>query len=139
MINREWKMYNPRVTKDFDTYTMFFKSDSIELSDTGDLKAIECKNFEILKQTIGLRAVPESISQLKRVRSLKESGSNLFIGQGYVWGFAIEAVDIFLDDDSPVGLLIEELDDIVLPCGGLLRTVGDEINIEFIKNEEDIG
>lgn len=132
-------MYNPRVTKDHDKYSMYLKSDTIEMTDDGELRSVEGKNFEILKQTIGLRAVPESTASLKRVRSLKESGSKMFVGQGYVWEFAIEAVDIFLSDDNPVGLLEEELNDIVLPCGNLLKTMGEEINIEFIKNEEDIG
>lgn len=131
-------MYNPRVTKDFDRYLMFLKSDDIRMADEGDLSTIEGKNFEILKQTIGLRAVPEAMSSLRRVRSLKESGSEIFVGQGYVWEFAIEAVDIFLEDENPVGLLVSELDDIVLPCGSVLCTSGDDVNIEFIKQDNAV-
>ena len=131
-------MYNPRVTKDFDTYRMFVKSDDIVLSDDGDLKSVEGKNFEILKQTIGLRAIPEPISDLNTVRSLKDAGSKDFVGSGYTWDFAIEAVDIFLsDDNNPVGLLLEELDSIVLPDGNSLKTTGDDKNIEFIKGNFD--
>jgi hypothetical protein len=105
------------------------------MQEGGDLRTVEGKNFEILKQSIGLRAVPETISSLRRVRSLKESGSKKFVGQGYFWEFAIEAVDIFLEDGDPVGLLSKEMNNIVLPCGSLLITQGEGINVEFIKNE----
>jgi len=132
-------MYNPRVTKDFDTFRMFLKSEDIVLSDDGNLRSTEGKNFEILKQTIGLRAIPESVSALKKVRSVKDLGSENFKGTGYVWDFAIEAVDIFLGDDgNPVGLLQDELNDTVLPCGNVLKTSGDDLNLEFLKGDFDV-
>lgn len=126
-------MDNSRITKDYDVYRMFFKSEAIKLSDEGDFGNIDRKNFEILKQTIALRSTPEQILPLKYTRSVKEYGSTKFVGLGYIWEFAIEAVDIFFDKGDPVGILVKELDGIVLPCGGVLRTVGDGCNIEFIK------
>jgi hypothetical protein len=115
---------------------MFLQDAAIILSDE-DVVSDEGKNFEMIKQAIALRATPMELEPLRRVRSLSESGSDRFVGLGYVWEFAIEAVCIFEDDNGPIGLLISELHNIVLPCGETLHTMGTEINLEFQKLEPE--
>lgn len=134
-------MSNSKLSKEFETYRVFIKDDEIEISDMADFTDMKCKNFEILVQSIGLRANPISISEVKKVRSVKEYGSTEFVGLGFVWDFAVETVDAFYDDGDDVKLLRNELHGIVLPNGKSLSTKGDTINTEFIKGEfyEDIG
>lgn len=131
-------MENFRVSKDYDIYRVIIKSDSMKkdricMSADNDLSNIDRKNYEILKQTIALRSVPETTKEIWLTRSVKDYGSTKFHGQGYIWDFAIEAVDIFYANGDDVGILKKELEGIVLPCGNILHTSGDECNIEFLK------
>jgi hypothetical protein len=103
------------------------------MSSSGAVSNIDRKNYEILKQTIGLRAVPETITDIWLTRSVKDYDSVKFYGQGYVWEFAIEAVDIFYSNGDDIGVLNKEIEGIVLPCGSVLHTSGEECNIEFMK------
>lgn len=97
------------------------------------------KNFEILIQGIGLRAMPVIMNDPLPIEDLAVAGAPSLTGEGYVWKFVAEFPEAFrdykvVDQDSreaKVGLLISELNGIVLETGVVLDTFGVGINIEF--------
>lgn len=98
------------------------------------------KNFEILLQSIGLRAMPTVMNNPCPVMCLEEHCAPTLVGEGYVWKFAVEFGDAFMDYsvNNPVGLLIRELDGVIIESGVRLTTVDDSCcghikNIEFIR------
>jgi hypothetical protein len=56
--------------------------------------------------------------------------------EGFVWEFSVETEGAFATKTSSVGLLIAELDGIVLPSGAILSTSGGGQNIEFIRQDD---
>lgn len=113
------------------------------------------KNFEVMVQAIGLRAMPVILTNPTPVSSLEEAGAPTMSGEGFVWKFASELEFVYENFGprgtvGPVGHLIDELHGIVLPSGAVIRTryvpnnecntgCGDintqTVNVEFIRTE----
>jgi hypothetical protein len=77
-------------------------------TDTDRIKNGQQSNFNSLVQAIGLRSNIEWLTDPK-----KESGTlpNDIKGKAihWIWTFDVERDDVFLKDDDPVGLLIDDL------------------------------
>lgn len=102
---------------------------------TGNIQDESQKSFELLIQSIGLRVLPIILNNPTAVAALENSGAPTLTGEGFVWRFASEQRDAFATKTSPVGLLVEELNGIVLPNGAVLQTAGVGTNIEFMRND----
>ena len=102
------------------------------------------KNFAVLLMSIGLRAMPVILSNPTPVLDLSTQTMEL-TGEGFVWKFAVERGVQFFNftpygTPGPVGLLVDDLDGIVLPSGVRVTTVtgsqsGWAQNIAFSKME----
>lgn len=105
----------------------------INIQTTGDIKDQSQKNFEIIFQAIGLRSVPCIMNDPEAVAALELHGAKALTGEGFIWKFASDRANIFYDysDDNPVGLLINDLNGLVIASGVQLNTTGDNANIEF--------
>ena len=103
---------------------------------TGNIHDGSQKNFEVLVQSIGLRAMPIILNDPMAVAELSDENAPTLTGEGFVWKFAIEFRDAFKTTTSPTGLLVEELNGIVLPNGTILDTAGAGLNIEFERSEQ---
>jgi hypothetical protein len=108
----------------------------VNIAVTGNIQDPSQKNFEVLVQSIGLRAMPALMSDPAPVAALENAGATTLTGEGFVWRFASEREGVFATDASPVGLLVAELNGIVLPNGTILDTAGAGQNIEFIRSEQ---
>jgi len=98
---------------------------------TGDISDQTQKNFELIIQSIGLRAMPIILNNPLAVADLASDGASAVTGEGFVWVFSVETEAAFATKDDPVGLLVEEMDGIVLLNGAIIRTSGGGQNIEF--------
>lgn len=133
------------VTGKLQYYTVWCKSpgahtdpsnaSGVNLKITGSIADETQKNFELMVQSIGLRAMPIILNNPEAVSDLAEDGADTLTGEGFVWRFGVEQRGIFATATSDFGLLIEEIDGIVLPNGAILRTTGPNQNIEFEKQE----
>lgn len=100
------------------------------------------KNFEILLMSIGLRAMPIILSSPLAVVELNIYTREL-VGEGFIWKFAVERGAQFYNftpykTPGPVGLLVDDLDGIILPSGVRITTIngsatGWSKNIAFSK------
>ncbi len=133
------------VTGDLQIYTVWCKSSEaytdpenatgVNIRITGDIADETQKNFELIVQSVGLRAMPIIIKDPLPVSDLTEDGASFVTGEGFVWQFGVEQFDIFATKTNDFGLLIEEMNNIVLPNGAILKTTGTKQNIEFEKQE----
>ena len=133
------------VTGDLQYYTVWCKSPSaysdpenatgINVKITGDIADETQKNFEVIVQSVGLRAMPIIIKDPQPVSDLTEDGASSVTGEGFVWQFGVEQVGIFATKANDSGLLVEEMNGIVLPNGAILSTTGKKQNIEFEKQD----
>jgi hypothetical protein len=85
------------------------------------------KNFEVFLMSIGLRAMPVVLSDPAAVIKLEDYTLEL-TGEGFIWKFAVERGVQFFNftpygTPGPVGLLIDELDGVILPSGVRITTV----------------
>lgn len=134
------------LTSDMQYYVVYAKSDyaytnpdnatGINIRITENINDPCQKNFEILLQSIGLRAMPVIMNNPEAVISLSAAGAPTLTGEGYVWKFACEFAEAFTNyknygTPGPTGLLIDELDGIILPTGAVIKTYGTGLNIEF--------
>ncbi len=105
----------------------------VNIQVTGEIQDQSQKNFEIIFQAIGLRAVPSIMNDTEAVAELADVGAPTLTGEGFVWKFACEIDNIFYDytNDDPVGLLVEDLNGLVIDSGVQLITQGAGINVEF--------
>ena len=107
---------------------------------TGNIADESQKNFEVLIQAIGLRAMPVVMNDPVAVANVATVGATQIAGEGYVWKFAIER-DVYFKNDGPtgtisdVGHLVDELNGIILPSAAVLVTSGLPQNIEFAVTE----
>jgi hypothetical protein len=102
------------------------------------------KNFEILLMSIGLRAMPVILANPTPVMELNDYTIELS-GEGFVWKFAVERGVQFYNftpygTPGPVGLLVDDLDGVILPSGVRITTVngsptGIAKNIAFTRME----
>ena len=103
----------------------------INIRITGDIADETQKNFELLIQSIGLRTMPIILNDPLAIADLATDGATSVTGEGFVWQFSVEAERAFATKDSNVGLLVEEMNGIVLVNGAVLETSGPSQNIEF--------
>lgn len=90
-------------------------------SETDKLKLSQQANFNSLVQAIGLRSNVEwEQNPIKHTGALPVP----FEGRGtyWTWDFYVEREDVFLKDDNPVGLLLEDLHNVPV-LSGLEETV----------------
>lgn len=85
------------------------------------------KNFEVLLMSIGLRAMPVVLADPVAVEELAEYTVELS-GQGFIWKFAVERGVQFYNftpygTPGPVGLLVDDIDGVILPSGVRVTTV----------------
>lgn len=85
------------------------------------------KNFEVLLMSIGLRAMPVVLSNPAPVLELADYTLELS-GEGFVWKFAVERGVQFYNftpygTPGPVGLLVDDLDGVILPSGVRITTI----------------
>lgn len=102
------------------------------------------KNFEVLLMSISLRAMPVILSNPIPILDLT-TVTNELSGEGFVWKFAVERHGQFKNytpygTPGPVGLLIDDLDGLVLPSGVRITTVSNSPstwaqNISFTATE----
>lgn len=102
------------------------------------------KNFEVLLMSIGLRAMPVTLSDPSAVFRLEDYTPELS-GEGFIWKFAVERGVQFYNFTpygcpGPVGLLVDDLDGVILPSGVRVTTVNGSPsnwakNIAFSKLE----
>jgi hypothetical protein len=103
------------------------------------------KNFEVLLMSIGLRAMPVILSNPQPVQQLNDYTHELS-GEGFVWKFAVERGVQFYNftpygTPGPVGLLVDDLDGVILPSGVRITTSPGSMsgwaqNITFLRMEE---
>lgn len=111
----------------------------VNIKVTNNLSDISQKNFEVLLQSIGLRAMPVIMNNPVATEDLDLMGAPTLIGEGYVWKFAVERSDIFTNDGptgtiGEIGFLVDDIHNIVLPSGVTIKTKGVGINVEFVKH-----
>lgn len=131
-----------------ESYVVYCKSDDaftspetatgVNVRTTGNIQDVSQKNFEILIQTIGLRASPVILSEPAAVEELADEGAEEIDGEGFVWSFTTERADHFVLGADPVGLLKEELGGIVLQNGAVVHSAGVDQNIEFRVRTEHV-
>jgi hypothetical protein len=102
------------------------------------------KNFEVLLMSIGLRAMPVILTNPVAVFQLQDYTLELS-GEGFVWKFAVERGVQFYNftpygEPGPVGLLVDDLNGVILPSGVRVTTVtgsptGWAKNIAFSRME----
>jgi hypothetical protein len=85
------------------------------------------KNFEVLLMSIGLRAMPVVLSDPYAVLELADYTLELS-GEGFIWKFAVERGVQFFNftpygSPGPVGLLVDDLNGVILPSGVRITTV----------------
>ena len=100
------------------------------------------KNFEVLLMSIGLRAMPVVLTDPIAVIELADYTTEL-AGEGFVWKFAVERDVMFFNftpygTPGPVGLLVDDLNGVILPSGVRVTTVrgspsGWDKNIAFTR------
>lgn len=102
------------------------------------------KNFEVLLMSIGLRAMPVILADPIAVFQLQDYTLELS-GEGFIWKFAVERGVQFYNftpygTPGPVGLLVDDIDGVILPSGVRVTTVPGSPsawakNIAFSKME----
>jgi hypothetical protein len=122
------------------------KSRGVNIQVTGDIIDQSQRNFELLLQSVALRAMPSVMNDPKAVLLLELENAPTLTGDGFIWRFAADMDDIFenfspMGTPGPVGLLVDELDGIILDSGVRLTTVdgspsGIPKNIEFLRTGE---
>jgi len=116
----------------------------INIQTTGNPLDQSQKNFDIFLQSIGLRALPVVMNDPVPVLELAEL-TNELSGEGFQWNFAVERGVQFYNftpygTPGPVGLLIDDLDGVILPSGVRVTTVTGSItgwaqNVAFYRVE----
>lgn len=97
------------------------------------------KNFEVLVQSIGLRAMPVIMNDPQATMDLSILGAPTLTGEGFRWVFSVEVDDVFSTyandgTENTTGLLVEELNGIVMPSAVILDTSPGG-NIEFVRQD----
>ena len=131
-----YKMYTLSTGATTDPLT----ATGVNMHATGDITDESQKNFEVIIQAIGLRAMPVIMNNPVAVANVADEGALNIAGEGYVWKFAVERGDIFNNAGpngtvSPVGFLIDEMNGVVLPNAVMLITSGIDQNVEFQVSE----
>lgn len=133
------------LTSDLQYYTVWCESPNavsdpanatgINIRFTNDIADETQKNFELLVQSIGLRAMPTILNEPLAVSDLEADGASSVTGEGFVWLFSVEQEDVFATKTDEIGMLMLELNGIVLPNGVVLNTNSGNQNIEIEAKE----
>jgi hypothetical protein len=112
----------------------------VNIQTTGSVSDESQKNFEVVIQGIGLRAMPVIMNDPIAVSNVADEGATEIAGEGYVWKFAVERADYFENTGpngtiGPVGFLVDEMDGIVLPSAVTIITQGGSQNVQFMVSE----
>ena len=99
----------------------------VNIQVTGDPLDESQKNFEVFLMSIGLRAMPVVLSDPVAVIQLADYTLELS-GEGFIWKFAVERGVQFFNftpygTPGPVGLLVDDLDGVIIPSGVRITTV----------------
>ena len=88
------------VSRNIQYYTVYAKSPNafsdpslatgVNIKVTGNYADISQKCFEVLLQSIGLRAMPVLMSEPVAYARLEDQGAPTLCGEGFVWKFATE-------------------------------------------------
>lgn len=108
----------------------------VNIKTTGNIKDPTQKNFELLVQGVALRASPVILQEPDAVADLSAVGSQSLSGEGFVWCFGTERAEQFGSSSDPVSLLKSEMNGLVLNTGVILKTSGNQQNIEFRKKSK---
>lgn len=116
---------------------------SINIYVTSNIRDQSQRNFEILLQSIGLRSMPNAMTDPEAVLDLSLAGAPSLTGEGYVWKFAVEHPGVFATYtagviSNPTGLLLVDLDGVILDSNVRVTTVdsspsGISKNIEIVR------
>ena len=116
----------------------------VNIQATGNPLDESQKNFEVFLMSIGLRAMPVILSDPLPVLELADYTTELS-GEGFVWKFAVERGVQFYNftpygTPGPVGLLIDDLDGVIIPSSVRITTVtgspsGWAQNVTFTRME----
>lgn len=116
----------------------------VNIQATGNPLDESQKNFEVFLMSIGLRAMPVILSDPLPVLELADY-TNELSGEGFVWKFAVERGVQFYNFTpygipGPVGLLIDDLDGVIIPSTVRITTVtgspsGWAQNVAFTRME----
>lgn len=113
---------------------------SINILVTDNIQDQSQKNFEILYQSVALRSAPTIMTNPEPILALENEAAPSLSGEGYIWKFSVERNDLWKDFqlDDPVGLLVKELDGVILESGVRITTIdgspsGIDKNIEFVR------
>ena len=120
---------SPNAVSDPDNAT------GINIRFTGDIVDETQKNFELLIQSIGLRAMPIILNEPLAISDLAADGATSVTGEGFVWVFSAEQEDVFATKSDDIGLLVDDMNGIVLLNGAILDTAGPGQNIEFERRD----
>ncbi|MGL6138617.1 MAG: hypothetical protein ACRC2M_15085, partial [Planktothrix sp.] len=99
----------------------------VNIQVTGEPLDQSQKNFEVFLMSIGLRAMPVILSNPVPVLELADYTLELS-GEGFIWKFAVERGVQFQNftpfgTPGPVGLLVDDLDGVVIPSGVRITTI----------------
>ena len=102
------------------------------------------KNFEVFLMSIAMRAMPVILADPYPVLQLADY-TNQLSGEGFIWKFAVERGVQFYNftpygSPGPVGLLIDDLDGVIIPSGVRITTVagspsGWAQNVAFYRQD----
>lgn len=143
-VTRNVQYYTAYMTSP-GAYTTPQTATGVNVRVTGATNDISQRNFEVLLQSVGLRAMPILMNNPVAVADLsvqtnEAPAAPTLSGEGFVWKFAVELEYVFNNTGpggtiGPVGFLIDELNGVKLPSGTLLATKGIQKNIEFSIKE----
>lgn len=105
---------------------------------TNKVTDLSQQNFDTLVRSISLRSLPIVMGNPKPAQDLNVQGAPTLGGEGFFWRFSTEQASIFENFGpngtiGPVGFLIDELNNVLLPSQVRLMTRGIGKNIEFVR------
>lgn len=102
---------------------------TLDITNTGDLADATQQDFELVVQTMSLRALPIVMTDVVASANLATDGAPTLTGAGFIWRFVTER-----EDALTVAFLVEDFDGLVLNAG-TVDTVAPGVNTEFTKDE----
>jgi hypothetical protein len=118
------------LTGNIEYFTLYT---SLDISATGDYREDSQKDFDMILQVIGLRAMPIIMNTPVKIngigaQNIEAYGSPTITGKGWIFKFAFEREGV-----HTIETLTQELDGIVLNAGTIDTT--ENVNLEFTKQD----